>query len=240
MDFTDEDYKKVLINDILYRFDYAVSGRVELENVAIVRLWNRKSSDIKDQPANNLYVIDKNTRNVWNMKEILGDNPYFGNIYLKTHPEGRTHFYYPEYPTQFYKAKVIASDCLGYFHTIDIDTMTRVALNRYRLDSNDHPSEINAQIAEEVDGYTIILIDHICTANQAKLMDNKIYAIDQHGNILWNIKDIISNWDDAYLWFEVINSSTEVPYLITYDYTGNTTTINLRTKEIVRKVWRRR
>jgi hypothetical protein len=236
MDFKDEDYKGILIDDITYRFDYAVRAHVELEDVVIVRLTNYESDDIQDQPANNLYVIDKNTRTIWNMKEILGDNPYFGGIYIKTHPDGRINFSEPEYPGHFHQAKVIVSDCLGYFHTIDMDTKTRIAKKRYRLDTSHTPTEINPVIAEEVDEYTILFVRHICTANAAIQPLNNIYAVDLKGKILWNIRDIIRYRDELYTWFDLVPSPSDVPYMVAYDFIGCRTTIDLKTKQIIDRV----
>jgi hypothetical protein len=202
-------------------FNHDVNFVLEVEDYFIVLLTNRDSENIHDQPDNNIYAVDKEANILWNIKDIVGNNPYFGSFYFL--------------PSHEVKDYLVAVDCLGYHHTIDLKSKQVISVKRMRLDASEGKSCIGIVQAEEVDGYQIVYVQNFCTNNVGRQLKNNIYAVDKDFNIIWNIKEIVGDNGFGYGSFKFIPSPTRIPYLETSDGCGCYHTIDLTLRKVMKK-----
>jgi hypothetical protein len=185
-------------NKVIY-FDYHIRFRREVHDYKIVQLINYDSECIDDQPANNIYAVDRNANILWNIQEILGDTPYIGSIHFLPSYEERTY--------------LVAIDCLGYHHTIDLKQKQLLNSKYIRLGQVQGKSCIGIKQVVEYEDYLIVCEDNFCTNNSAITPRNNIYGVDKDLNILWNISEMIDE-EIPFSSIRLIPSESDKPYLV--------------------------
>jgi hypothetical protein len=221
MDLDNYNYKwfKIDDNHEIY-FDFDVKTWRELEDFFIVVLRNRDSEDVHDQPDNNIYAVDKEANILWNIKDILGDTPYCGAIYFQPSNEEKTY--------------LVAVDCLGYHHTIDLKNRTLVESKHWRFAKHQGKSCFGFSDTLKVKDYYLVCEQNLCSHNTEKQPLNNIYTIDQNVNILWNISEIVHE-ENPYDGFHLLLSTMDITYLDAISF-GVHYTIDLTSKQLISKI----
>jgi len=83
-----------------------------------------------------------------------------------------------------------------------------------------------------LDDYLIVLIKNNETGDAQKQPNNNIYAVNMHGNIVWNIKDIIRN-NEYFPGFSIRNGENGERLMLAIDCMGKRYIINLKNLRII-------
>ena len=202
MSIYDIQNEKLIMNSKEVKFHhkhYKLRRIEQVDGYLIVAIRDEFSKCIDDQPANNMYAVDRNANILWNIQEILGDTPYIGSIHFLPSYEERTY--------------LVAIDCLGYHHTIDLKQKKLLNSKYIRLGQVQGKSCIGIKQVVEYEDYLIVCEDNFCTNNAAITPRNNIYGVDKDLNILWNISEMIDD-EIPFSSIRLIPSESDKPYLV--------------------------
>lgn len=113
------DDKKLIIDTKEIVFCFGISKVEEADGYLIVLLKNVDSGDVTKQPVDNIYAVGKNAKILWNIKDIVGENPFYGGFYIETSLSGSQY--------------LVAVACMGKRHTIDLSNkiLSNVECHRF-------------------------------------------------------------------------------------------------------------
>ena len=111
--------KKLIIDSEKIKFEHTISKVEEIDELLIVLLKNIETGDVTKQPINNIYAVDRNGKIVWNINDIVGNNEFFGGFYKLSEKN--------------MDSKIVAVDCMGKRHTIDLKSMKVVETQGVRF-----------------------------------------------------------------------------------------------------------
>ena len=80
----------------------------------------------------------------------------------------------------------------------------------------------------EVDGLVVVMLWNMSTGNIQKQPFNNVYAVDENGKIIWNLKDVIGN-DGLYTMLRL----DEAKRLVAVEFIGMNYIIDAKNKQLV-------
>lgn len=97
------------------RFQHDVRQLVIIDDIVIVLIEDPSTGDVRKQPLNNVYAVDKNGKIIWNIKDIVGKDALYSLINVDE------------------SKQLIAADFMGIRYFIDVDKMQVVDKKGYRF-----------------------------------------------------------------------------------------------------------
>jgi hypothetical protein len=220
MGIVNDDFKRFRMNNKIINFDHDVKTWEEIDDIYLFVFRKRDSEDVHDQPDNNIYAVDKEANILWNIKDIIGDTPYCGAVYFQPSNEEKTY--------------LVAVDCLGYHHTIDLKNRTLVESKHWRFAKHQGKSCYGFSEILKIKDYYLVCERNLCSHNTEKQPINNVYAIDQDVNILWNISEIVPE-QNPYSDICFQTSTTDLPYLDAICFSIHYK-IDLSSKKLISKI----